>query len=202
MAQMVGALIELCVWIVVFVFKVVFWLLRLLVRRRHLPPYQRALRRATDGAFVVTLTLYAGAWFPAWLGHSVGDLFSAFLRTPSNLAPAFLVYAGALAIGLLQLLTGILVARRGGDRDLMSAIWSGAVVIGCYCLMHWDWYAPPGYGFPGNLANIFIKGLYLAALAAALVRMWLSLPRSGNALKVVARHIERSAVVWRSARRS
>jgi hypothetical protein len=168
-------------------------------RRRALPPYVRGLRRAQFGAFLLALSVYAATWFPQFLGQSLGALVNAFLRTPRDPPPAFVVFAAVVALALAQLLAGVFGARRGGDRDLLSAICSLLVAGGCFYLMEWNYYLPRD-SHEAVLADIALKGLYMAMIAAALVRAWLSLPSAGNALRIVARHIEQRAVVWRSAR--
>jgi hypothetical protein len=170
-------------------------------RRRALPPYIRGLRRAQAGAFLLMLCAYAATWFPEFLRQSLGDLIYAFLRTPSDPPVALVVFAGFVVWGLAQFILGVMGARRGGDRDLMSAICSLFVAGLCFYLMEWNWYLPPARP-EAPLGNIAIKSLYLGMIAAALVRAWLSLPGAGSALRVVARHIEQRAVVWRSARSS
>jgi hypothetical protein len=170
-------------------------------RRRALPPYQRGLRRATDGAFLLALCVYAATLFPQFLGRSVGDLVNAFLRAPREPDVAFVVFAAFVALGLVQLVAGAIGARRGGDRDPVSAICTLLVAGGFFYLLEWDWFLPRT-SWEAGLANIALKGLYIAVIAAALVRAWLCLPSAGSALRVVARHIEQRAVVWRAARPS
>jgi len=168
-------------------------------RRRALPPYQRGLRRATGGAFLLALCVYAAAWFPQFLGQTLGNLVSAFLRTPREPPAALVVFAAFVALALVQLVAGAIGARRGGDRDLVSAICALVVAGGCFYLMEWNWYLS---GPEAVLVNVVLKGLYIAVMTAALVRVWLSLPSPGNAVRVVARHIQQRAVVWRAARSS
>jgi hypothetical protein len=170
-------------------------------RRRALPPYQRGLRRATDGAFLLALCAYAATLFPQFLGRSVGDLVNAFLRTPRDPDVALVVFAAFVTLGLVQLVAGAIGARRGGDRDPVSAIGALLVAGGFFYLLEWNWFLPRT-GWEAGLANIALKGLYIAVITASLVRAYLCLPSAGSAVRVVARHIEQRAVVWRAARSS
>jgi hypothetical protein len=171
-------------------------------RRRALPPYVRGLRRAQFGAFLLTLCAYAATLFPQFLSQPLGSLVNAFLRTPHDPPPALVVFGGFVALGLVQFVFGAIGARRGGDRDPVSAICCVLVAGGCFYLMEWDWFFPRT-STDALLANVALKGLYIAVIVAALVRAWLSLPSlMGSAVRVVARHIEQRAVVWRAARSS
>jgi hypothetical protein len=55
-----------------------------LVAARSAPAYQRGSRRLTEGAFVLTASIYAATWFPVFLGQSLGDLAQRFWWTPKG----------------------------------------------------------------------------------------------------------------------
>jgi hypothetical protein len=188
---------------VVIVLSLLKLILRLLVwlkrRRAQLPPYIRGLRRATEGAFLLAASIYAAMWFPVFLGQTVFDLAQALWRAPMDHA-GVAVFFGIAALSVLWIGTGLRSAR-GGDRDWMSCIWSALIGFGCLALLWWHCYPAADRSFAALLELAIVKGLIIATAAAGLVRLWLTLPIFGNAMKIVARHIRAQAVVWRSARR-
>jgi hypothetical protein len=196
--------------------KVIARLLLWIRRRGEQPPYQRGLWRATAGSFLLALSIYAATWFPFFLGQSLAAMVAAFWRTPADhLGVA--VFAGIVTVALAWIITGMRSAR-GGDRDSIRAMWSAAVSICCLCLIYWQWYLPRRpwgwleaadsdfvrglYFISVPWINLALKGLFIAATAAGLVRLWLTMPMlgGGNALRRILRHIQNRARRLRPAR--
>lgn len=163
-------------------------------------PYQRGLRRATEGMFILTASIYAASWFPVFLGQSLGDLAQGLARTPTDY-PGAAVFFVAATLGLLWTVTGLRGAR-GGDRDWMAAFWAALVAGGSLGLLWWHCFPSPERTFVTLLEIAGLKTLYVAAAAAGLVRLWLTMPAliGGNALRRILRHIQQRSRQLRPAR--
>lgn len=166
----------------------------------QLNPYQRGLRRATEGAFLLAACVYAATWFPLFLGQSLGDLAQGLVNAPTD-HPGIAAFFTIVGIGLLWIVVGIRGAR-GGDRDWMSFFWSATIAGGAAALLWWHWFPWPDRTFATLLEIASLKTLYTAAAAAGLVRLCLTLPplTGGNALRRVLHHIQQRARQLRPAR--
>jgi hypothetical protein len=169
--------------------------------RSALTPYQRGLRRGTEGTWLLAASVYAASWFPVFLGQSLGDLAQGLARAPADY-PGAAVFFIAATLGLLWTVTGVRVARRGGDRDWMASWWSAVIAGGCLVLLWWHWFPSPGWRFTTLLEIAALKTFYIATAAAGLVRLWLTMPAlgGGNALRRILRHIQQRARRLRPAR--
>ena len=86
-----------------------------LQKHAALPPYEKAVARASTGAGLLGFCGYAG-----WM----------FGPAAATIAPPMLLgCAGLAAFGLLLLVTG-LRNTRGGPRDVMGAFWALAAPVG------------------------------------------------------------------------
>src|ERR1700676_2068413 len=74
------------------------WLAHRWRSRAQLSPYQRGLRRGSEGAFLSTACIYAASWFPVFLGEGLADLAGDFWRAPAD-HPGVGVFFVALALG-------------------------------------------------------------------------------------------------------
>jgi hypothetical protein len=169
--------------------------------RSALTPYQRGLRHGTEGAWLLTASVYASCWFPLFLGQNLGDLAQGLLRAPAD-HPGAAVFFIAVTLGLLWTVTGVRVARRGGDRDWMASWWSAVIAGVCLGLLWWRWFPVPDRTFATLLEIAAAKTFYIATAAAGLVRLWLTMPAlgGGNALRRILHHIESRARRLRPAR--
>jgi hypothetical protein len=169
--------------------------------RAQQSPYQRGLRRATEGTWLLAASVYAATWFPVFLGQSLGDLAQGLARAPADY-PGAAVFFIAATLGLLWTVTGVRVARRGGDRDWMASWWSAVIAGICLGLLWWHWFPSPDWRFTTLLEIAGLKTFYIATAAAGLVRLWLTMPAlgGGNALRRILRHIESRARRLRPAR--
>jgi hypothetical protein len=161
--------------------------------RSQQSPYQRGLRRASEGAFIATGCIYSASWFPTFLnGNSVFDLIAAFTRSPTD-CPGAAVWVIAVVIGLLWTVTGLRSAR-GGDRDPMSALYAAGIAGACIALLWWHVFPSPDRTFATLLEIASLKTFYVATAAAGLVRLWLTMPLPNPAMAAVNRVIrERNA---------
>ena len=138
------------------------------------------LFRATVGAFLLAFCVYAAVSFRIFAGESFGDAVAAFRSTPADHL-GFAAFAAVGMLALLWLVTGLWRARRRAC-DPASACWSAVVVIGALGLIHWHWYLTPNWeGISGGIGNATLRGLYMAAIVAGLVRLWLALPIASKA---------------------
>ena len=169
--------------------------------RSALTPYQRGLRRGTEGIWLLAASVYAAIWFPVFLGQSLGDLAQGLARAPAD-HPGAAVFFIAATLGLLWTVTGVRVARRGGDRDWMAAFWAALLAGVCLGLLWWRWFPSPAQTFATLLEIAVFKTFYIATAAAGLMRLWLTMPSlgGGNALRRILRHIQQRARRLRPAR--
>jgi hypothetical protein len=65
-------------------FRLITRLLARIFAAREQTPYQRGLRRASLGAFIIAACLSASAWFPLLLGQSLGDLAQGLWSSPAD----------------------------------------------------------------------------------------------------------------------
>jgi hypothetical protein len=159
---------------------------RWLFRSGSLTPYQRGLRRASTGAFLLVSSIAAATWFPVFLGgQSVFDLIAAFARSPTDF-PGAAVWVAALLVGLILLVIGLRQAR-GGDRDPMSAIVAAVIGGGCIAALWFHLFPSPDWTFATLLEIAALKTLYIATAAAGLVRLWLTMPLPNPAMAAVNR---------------
>jgi hypothetical protein len=176
------------------------WLAHRWRSRSQLSPYQRGLRRATEGAFLLASSVYAATWFPVFLGQSLGDLAHGSADAPAD-HPGVAVLFAVAALGLLGLVVGMRGAR-GGERDWMAAFWAALVAGGCLGLLWWHWFPSPDRTFTTLLEIAAAKTFYIASAAAGLMRLSLTMPAlgGGNALRRILRHIANRARRLRPAR--
>jgi hypothetical protein len=164
---------------------------RRLASLRHLDPYRRGLSRSTLGSFLLALSIYAGTQFPVLFGQKLETLFWAFWRSPTDPPPPLLIYSSVIALSVIWLAAGVVGALRGGDRDWMSVFWSSAAAGGAFYLMQHGYDLPREWQqLAGPSSNTALHGVYIAAIAAGLVRLSLSVPVFGNALRAIKRQIK------------
>jgi hypothetical protein len=158
------------------------WIAHRIRSRSQLTPYQRGRARATEGAFLAVSSISAATWFPVFLdGQSVFDLIAAFAHSPTD-CPGVALFLVVAALGLIWFAIGMQQAR-GGDRDSMSALWSAGISGVCIAALWWHWYPSPE---PATLLETAgLKTLYVAAAAAGLVRLWLTMPMPNPSLAAV-----------------
>ena len=161
--------------------------------RSQQSPYQRGLRRASEGAFIATACIYASSWFPVFLhGQSVFDLIAVFTRSPSDF-PGIAVWLIAVVIGLLWTATGLRGAR-GGDRDPMSALYAARNFRGLHRGAVVSLLPVAGLDVAALLEIACLKTFYISCAAAGLVRLWLTMPLPNPAMGAVNRVLrERNA---------
>ena len=141
------------------------WLAQRIKSRSQLSPYQRSLRRASEGAFLFVASVYAASWFPVFLGRSLGEMTQRLVLAPTDY-PGVIVFFAVAALSFIWVVTGMRGAR-GGDRDWMIAFWSAAIATACIAALWWQWLPPwPGRTYGTLLMIAGVKGFYIATAAA------------------------------------
>jgi hypothetical protein len=158
--------------------------LRLLFAGPQLGPYERNRKRAVLMAFVLAFSTYL-----VWGGSSLLD------QSPPWVPLALVV---AVALSCLFLLAALLGARNG-PRDAFGVV-ASLTVAGASAVLWWQrYYLPPNYGITADYGNRLLPGLYLAVLAAALVRAAICARLFGGASGLIARTMKRRAAGMRPA---
>jgi hypothetical protein len=144
----------------------------------------RPVSRVTIGTFLFVFWAYAAISFPVFAGESFGTAVAAFSRVPSDHL-GFAVFVGVGLLVLFWLVTGLPGARNEA-RNPMSAFWSAVVIIAALALLYWHSNLPADRTDAfGDAGNATLRGLCIAAIAAAAMRFWLSL--SGRSKSAVMR---------------
>ena len=176
----IPTVVQLLDAILLFIVKAPFrWLARRWQVRAQQTPYQRGLRRATEGAFLLASSGYAALWLPAFIGRSLGDLAGDFWRAPADHLGVAAFFA-VVTLSSIWLVAGMRAAARGGDRDWLVGFWSAALAGFCLAALWQHWLPPWPVQAYATLFVVAIKGLYIAAASAALVRFVLSVPLPGG----------------------
>jgi hypothetical protein len=178
------------------VFRLLLWLIR---RRAQATPYQRGLRRASEGAFITVACVYGASWFNAVLGQSIFALAQGLADAPRNY-PGAAGWAVVLLLGVIWLFSGMRDAR-GGDRDWMIAFWSAVIAGACIAALWRHWFPWPDRTYLTLLEIAGLKTLYIATAAACLVRLVLSVPLPSPAVGMVNRVLQQRNAPMVGARR-
>jgi hypothetical protein len=164
------------------------------------PPLRKNQNRAVWGTWLIVAGVYAVHDFIARYHVDVGKLAAGFARDPGGTASAvgwpFVIECTMIPFGALWVWVGVHGAR--GPREIMGTFWSLCFAGGCaYALVH-------GVYIDGDPdMNWYLKGFYLASLAASLMGLFLYArgPGGGNAAQLVQQQIQQQAQPWRIGRR-
>jgi hypothetical protein len=180
--------------------RLLLWLNRWRLRRSALPPPLLNRSRAVAACFVLVLAIEIALQLPALIGRGLDKLIADFMRTPHDPPTALAVLAAALVLSLLFLIIGFRGAR-GAPTDPIAAMIALFVSAGCIALLRGEWFLPVNFGEAARYGNPLLRALYIATLAAALMRAWLSTrPFGGGALRRIRRHIQNRMGRLRPAR--
>jgi len=199
--ELIPLIIQLADKILLAILRAPFrWLAHRWQSRAQLTPYQRGLRRASEGAFLAAACIYAATWFPVFLGRGLDNLAGNFWRAPAD-HPGVAVFLAVVGLGVIWVFIGMREAR-GGERDVMGALWSTAIAGACLAALWWQWLPSwPGRTYETLLILAAVKGFYIATAAAGVVRFTLSVQLPGNALRVVERLLQQRNAPLVGARR-
>lgn len=170
-----------------------------MVDHANAPPVRKNQNRAIFGTWLLVAGGYLGHGVIAARNVDVGASAMQFAVHPITFSTELdwpvVAWGAVMLFALLLLAVGLRNAR--APRDIMPIFWDLVWTGGFVAALYRGWYLDDR-----PAANFFLKGFYIASLAALLMSLFLSLRGPGRrASSLVEDQIERQSRPWRVGRR-
>jgi hypothetical protein len=158
------------------------------------PPPVQAANRLVIGTQLLTACIYALMWSREFFGGTPEQIIH-------NNPIIALVWAAVAVLSAIWIVAGFLGPPM--PRSGMSAFWAVVRGVLAICALKFQWWFPPDWGYWVAVADVVIRGVYIAILTGSVADLYGALRggMGGNAAEKMRANLDQNRTPFRPARR-